>query len=224
MLSCTGTLATTLGADQPFRYRGYVYDAETGWYYLQSRYYSPETCRFISADVLLSTGQGVIGNNSYAYCGNNPITRTDAFGYSWQNNTGRWITPPSIPPLLPPRETLGVCAGLLTQAATDAWNWTAQAATDAWNWTAQAATDAWNWTAQAATDAWNWMNDIDNFLLVASIAVGTLSLIITVVGITLTLTGVGAPIGLTLVSGALSVISYGITIWQSARMIMQEGK
>ncbi len=149
-------MATTLGLDQPFRYRGYVYDAETGWYYLQSRYFSPETCRFISADVLLSTGQGVIGNNSYAYCGNNSVTRTDAFGYSWQNNTGRWITPPSILPLLPSRETIGVCAGLLTQAATDAWNWTAQAATDAWNWTAQAATDAWNWTAQAATDAWNW--------------------------------------------------------------------
>ena len=191
MLSCTGTLATTLGLDQPFRYRGYVYDAETGWYYLQSRYYDPSIGRFISADVLLSTGQGVLGHNSFAYCGNNPITRTDAFGYSWQNNTGRWITPPSIPPLLPPRETIGVCAGLLTQAA---------------------------------TDAWNWMNDIDNFLLIASIAVGTLSLILTVVGITLTLTGVGAPIGLTLVSGAVSVISYGITIWQSARMIMQEEK
>ena len=80
VLSCTGTLATTLGSDQPFRYRGYVYDAETGWYYLQSRYYSPETCRFISADVLLSTGQGVIGNNSYAYCRNNPIRRVDASG------------------------------------------------------------------------------------------------------------------------------------------------
>ena len=80
MLSCTGTLATTLGLDQPFRYRGYVYDTETGWYSLQSRYYSPETCRFISADVLLSTGQGVIGNNSYAYCRNNPIRRVDASG------------------------------------------------------------------------------------------------------------------------------------------------
>ena len=83
MLSCTGTLATTLGADQPFRYRGYVYDAETGWYYLQSRYYSPETCRFISADVLLSTGQGVLGHNSFAYCGNNPITRIDSEGELW---------------------------------------------------------------------------------------------------------------------------------------------
>ena len=60
-----------------------MYDAETGWYYLQSRYYNPETCRFISADVLLSTGQGVIGNNSYAYCGNNPICRSDTAGNAW---------------------------------------------------------------------------------------------------------------------------------------------
>ena len=82
-VAVTGTLATTLGANQPFRYRGYVYDEETGWYYLQSRYYDPTTCRFISADVLLSTGQGVIGHNSFAYCGNNPIIRADESGYSW---------------------------------------------------------------------------------------------------------------------------------------------
>ena len=80
MLSCTGTLATTLGLDQPFRYRGYVYDTETGWYYLQSRYYSPETCRFISADVLLSTGQGVLGHNSFAYCLGNPVNMSDPTG------------------------------------------------------------------------------------------------------------------------------------------------
>ena len=79
-LSCTGTLATTLGALNPFRYRGYVYDEETQWYYLKSRYYDPETCRFISADVLLSTGQGVLGHNCYAYCGNNPIHRLDSEG------------------------------------------------------------------------------------------------------------------------------------------------
>ena len=57
-LSCTSTLATTLGVLNPFRYRGYVYDEETQWYYLKSRYYDPETCRFISADVLLSTPVG----------------------------------------------------------------------------------------------------------------------------------------------------------------------
>ena len=79
----TGDLASTVGANQPFRYRGYVYDEETGWYYLQSRYYDPTTCRFISADVLLSTGQGVIGHNSFAYCGNNPIAREDPSGLEW---------------------------------------------------------------------------------------------------------------------------------------------
>ena len=57
-----------------------MYDAETGWYYLQSRYYDPSIGRFISADVLLSTGQGVIGNNSYAYCRNNPVNRKDGKG------------------------------------------------------------------------------------------------------------------------------------------------
>ena len=81
ILSVTGTLTATLGADQPFRYRGYVYDEETQWYYLQSRYYDPNTCRFISADVLLSTGQGVIGHNSFAYCLNNPVNLNDPDGY-----------------------------------------------------------------------------------------------------------------------------------------------
>ena len=91
VLSCTGTLATTLGLDQPFRYRGYVYDTETGWYYLQSRYYSPETCRFISADVLLSTGQGVLGHNSFAYCLGNPVNRVDAGGAASDTITSEGI-------------------------------------------------------------------------------------------------------------------------------------
>ena len=82
LLSVSGSLSTTLGYDQPFRYRGYVYDNDTGWYYLQSRYYDPNTCRFISADVLLSTGQGVLGHNAFAYCGNNPVNYSDVFGYT----------------------------------------------------------------------------------------------------------------------------------------------
>ena len=86
-LSVTGSAASSLGLDQPFRYRGYVYDTETGWYYLQSRYYDPNTCRFISADVLLSTGQGVIGHNSFAYCMNNPIERKDPTGNASVINT-----------------------------------------------------------------------------------------------------------------------------------------
>jgi RHS repeat-associated protein len=81
-VTTTGTLAGTLGLFQPFRYRGYVYDWETGFYYLQSRYYDPTTGRFISADVLLSTGQGVLGHNCYAYCNDNPVSKVDHTGTS----------------------------------------------------------------------------------------------------------------------------------------------
>ena len=80
LISTTGTLATTLGADNPFRYRGYYYDTETGLYYLTTRYYDPEVCRFISADVYMSTGQGVLGGNMWAYCLNNPVNRFDTCG------------------------------------------------------------------------------------------------------------------------------------------------
>ena len=80
LVSCTGSLSATLGTLNPFRYRGYVYDNETGFYYLQSRYYDPEVCRFLSADVLLSTGQGVLGHNTFAYCLNNPVNMSDPSG------------------------------------------------------------------------------------------------------------------------------------------------
>ena len=65
--STTGSLAATLGTLNPFRYRGYVFDQETGWYYCRSRYFDPSTGRFISPDALMSTGQGVLGYNMYAY-------------------------------------------------------------------------------------------------------------------------------------------------------------
>ena len=80
LIATTGTLSNTVGLNNPFRYRGYVYDTETGWYYLQSRYYDPGVSRFISSDVLLSTGQGVLGHNSYAYCLNNPANMSDSCG------------------------------------------------------------------------------------------------------------------------------------------------
>ena len=65
----------------PIRYRSYYYDAETGFYYLQSRYYDPYTGRFINADSYGSTGQGFVGYNMYAYCNNNPINMKDSSGY-----------------------------------------------------------------------------------------------------------------------------------------------
>ena len=64
----------------PFRYRGYVYDTETGFYYLQSRYYDPEICRFINADGQLNQQESISGYNLFAYCGNNPVIRFDPFG------------------------------------------------------------------------------------------------------------------------------------------------
>ncbi len=67
----------------PFRYRGYFYDWETGLYYLQSRYYNPEWGRFINADSYVSTGQGLLGYNMFAYCGNNPVNRVDPTGDAW---------------------------------------------------------------------------------------------------------------------------------------------
>ena len=79
-LTTTGSLAATLGAANPLRYRGYVYDTETGLYYLQSRYYNPGWGRFINADGYASTGQGIIGNNMFAYCGNNPVKHLDPQG------------------------------------------------------------------------------------------------------------------------------------------------
>ena len=82
VLSVTGSMASTLGRLNPLTYRGYVYDWETGLYYLQSRYYNPEWGRFINADTFASTGQGFIGNNMFAYCLNNPIICKDLFGES----------------------------------------------------------------------------------------------------------------------------------------------
>ena len=63
----------------PIRYRGYYYDNETGFYYLQSRYYDPETGRFISADGLVDQSS-VLGYNLFAYCRNNPVNMTDTTG------------------------------------------------------------------------------------------------------------------------------------------------
>ncbi len=63
----------------PFRYRGYYYDAESGLYYLQSRYYDPVTGRFVNGDSQLNT-ESVLGFNMYAYCYNNPVTYVDSEG------------------------------------------------------------------------------------------------------------------------------------------------
>lgn len=81
LLTTEGTLKDTLGYINPLRYRGYVYDHVTGFYYLQSRYYDPEIGRFISADSVMSdVGGDMLGSNLFAYCLNNPVNRTDPNG------------------------------------------------------------------------------------------------------------------------------------------------
>ena len=65
----------------PFRYRSYYYDSDLGMYYLQSRYYDANICRFINADCYVSTGQGILSVNMYAYCGNNPVMGYDPTGH-----------------------------------------------------------------------------------------------------------------------------------------------
>jgi RHS repeat-associated protein len=72
--------ASWFAAHNPLRYRGYVYDTETGLYYLQSRYYDPEVGRFINGDSYISTGLGLVGNNMFAYCINNPTNMYDQTG------------------------------------------------------------------------------------------------------------------------------------------------
>ena len=96
----------TVKAFNPFRYRGYVYDTDTGLYYLQSRYYDPTTGRFVNADdtAYVDTNSGTpLSTNMFAYCENNHINKTDPNGcYNIKNFncyayafgiSNKWLTP-----------------------------------------------------------------------------------------------------------------------------------
>ncbi|MBP3495776.1 MAG: RHS repeat-associated core domain-containing protein, partial [Clostridia bacterium] len=70
----------------PFRYRGYYFDEESGYYYLNSRYYDPQTKRFLNSNdigVITATPEGLTDKNLYAYCDNNPVMRSDTGGEFW---------------------------------------------------------------------------------------------------------------------------------------------
>ena len=73
---------TSAARFNPFTYRGYYRDSETGMYYLNSRYYNPKMGRFINADDINNLGAegDVLSHNLYIYCLNNPVNRTDAQG------------------------------------------------------------------------------------------------------------------------------------------------
>ena len=81
-------------AVNPFRYRGYYFDIETGYYYLNSRYYNPEWGRFLNADsvdILTATPGALTDKNLYAYCDNNPVMRADDSGEFWHVVAGAAI-------------------------------------------------------------------------------------------------------------------------------------
>ena len=81
--NCTVTNYTdTIAYDNPLRYRGYYYDFDTGLYYLQSRFYDAKTGRFINADepTLIGANGGMVSNNLFAYCDNNPVMNSDPSG------------------------------------------------------------------------------------------------------------------------------------------------
>ena len=88
----------------PFDYRGYYYDTETGLYYCQSRYYDPEVDRWLNADsVLIGIGGDFRGNNLFTYCINNPVNFCDPMGYwpDWDvlfnsNFLQKMIQPPMV--------------------------------------------------------------------------------------------------------------------------------
>ena len=98
VISSTGTLANL----NPFRYRGYYYDSETGFYYVSSRYYDPEIGRWINADnVIAGVGGSVQGYNLFAYCFNNPVNMSDSSGHwpQWIKDAASWVNNNIVQPV-----------------------------------------------------------------------------------------------------------------------------
>ena len=94
--------ALTSAAYNPFTYRGYYYDTETGLYYVSSRYYDPEIGRWINADNRISgVGGSILGYNMFAYCMNNPVNMSDPTGSwpKWIETAANWVNNNIIQPV-----------------------------------------------------------------------------------------------------------------------------
>ena len=140
-LTTTGAMASSLGVVNPLRYRGYVYDGETGLYYLQSRYYNPEIGRWLNADGVVASVGSVHGNNAFAYCFNNPTNMYDPNGLwpKWVEGAWNFISGMA-------EAALGVSSGVTT-------GWTGVGA-------AEATTLSLDGTGRAAQGVGQIVNDI----------------------------------------------------------------
>ena len=83
-----GAVATTLGTIQPFRYRGYVFEEETGLYYLRSRYYKAERERFLNLDLLFLDRNQKKVKNLFSYCHANAVNFCDQSGKDEYSDDG----------------------------------------------------------------------------------------------------------------------------------------
>ncbi len=102
-VSIKGTGANTIGLFNPIRYRSYYFDAETGLYYVSSRYYDPEIGRWINADdAIAGVGGDLKGYNLFAYCFNNPVNMDDQAGNwpKWIKNTVKWVAKNIVKPVV----------------------------------------------------------------------------------------------------------------------------
>ena len=87
----------------PLRYRSYYYDTETNLYYLSTRYYAPDMCRFLNADnLVISVGGKLLGNNLFTYCMNSPTNMSDSTGNvaEWFKNSVKWVAKTLVRPVV----------------------------------------------------------------------------------------------------------------------------
>ncbi|URZ05295.1 DNRLRE domain-containing protein [Clostridium felsineum] len=99
LIAIDGSLKDTVGQINPYRYKSYRYDSETGLYYLQSRYYNPEWGRFINADSITANQGELLSGNMFAYCENNPVNKADVdgnIGIIMDGDQTVWVIPAGI--------------------------------------------------------------------------------------------------------------------------------